>query len=246
MIEQIETSREDLLEFRVSGTVSDSDYKSVLMPALEAAIEAHDRIRLLIRFESDFRDFTMGALLDDARMGLKHWRGFDRVAVATDRTWIARAVKGFSIFLPCPVMTFPLGEVEEARRWLVQSLGSVHQTDLGDGVLHVQLRGKMDSKTFAEEAKDLGAFIEKHPRFRLLLDMRDFDGWQGLAAVGEHLKVVREHHARIERAAIVGDAGWQKMGERLLSNFSKGRTRYFTSAEFQGAEAWLKEEPATS
>ncbi len=47
--------------------------------------------------------------------------------------------------LPGPVQIFDQDEVDEARRWLSGSLGSFHVKDLGDGVLHVQLMGKLDA-----------------------------------------------------------------------------------------------------
>ena len=239
MIEQIETTRADVLEFRVSGTVTDADYSEVLIPALEAAIAAQERIRLLIRFDAKFRDFTLGALFDDARLGLKHWRGFDRVAVVTDSPWLSRAIRGFSVFLPCPVQTFTLAEYDQAKTWLVESLGAIHQTDLGNGVLHVELLGKLDPSIYAEEAEDLNAFIRRNERFRLLLDLRRFDGWQGLGAVAEHLKLVRDHHHLIDKAAIVGDAAWQRLGERVAGHFVRAETRYFPAAEFEAAKLWI-------
>lgn len=239
MIEQIDTGHETILEFRVSGTVADSDYKDVLIPALEAAIADHDRVRLLVRFDSRFKDFTLGALFDDARMGLKHWRGFDRVAVVSDNSWLNRAVKGFSVFLPCPVQTFSLAEYDQARTWLVESLGAIHQEDLGGGVLHLSLLGKLDPSVYAEEVEDLNAFIRRNDRFKLLLDLREFDGWQGLGAVSEHLKVVRDHYDLVDKAAIVGDSTWQRLGERVAARFIKAETKYFPSAEFEAAKAWI-------
>jgi hypothetical protein len=44
-----------------------------------------------------------------------------------------------------------------------------------------------------------------------VLDLREFDGWAGLSALGDHLSLVREHYRVPERIAIVGDKAWQKM-----------------------------------
>ncbi len=199
-------------------------------------------MRLLVVMESGFGDFTLGALWDDARMGLKHWRGFDRVAVVTGSTGVKRTIKAFSVAIPCPVMVFPPDQTEEARRWLSESLGAIHQTDLGDGVLHLALLGKVDAAVYEAEAEDLNAFIRANDRFRLLLDLREFDGWQGLGAVGEHLRMVRDRVALLDKAAIVGDAGWQKMavgvGRRILGK----EAEYFDGDRFDAAVAWLKQD----
>ena len=241
MIEQRDTGHEDLLEFRMSGAVTDEDYKSVLVPAIDKAIEQSDRIRVLIVLESDLKDFTLGAMMDDARMGLKHWRGFDRVAVVTGSAGMRRTIKAFWVFMPCPVKVFAPDEIDEARRWLVESLGAIHQTDLGGGVLHLQLRGQLDGAVYAEETGDLDAFIRRNDRFRLLLDIREFDGWQGLGAIGDHLRLVRDHAGLVDRAAIVGDAGWQRMAAEVGKRVLKGEVQYFPAEQMDAAKAWLAE-----
>ncbi|MGV6850230.1 MAG: STAS/SEC14 domain-containing protein [Marinibacterium sp.] len=240
MIEQIPTTRDDLLEFRIAPPVTDSDYKDVLMPALDAAIEASDKIRLLLHMEAGPGDYTLKAMLDDSRVGLKHWRGFDRIAMVTDNSAMTHMVKAMSVFFPSPVMVFAKGQEEDAKRWLTESLGSIHQIDLGDGVLQVQLLGKLDPATYAEENEDLNAFIRAHDRFRLLLDLREFDGWQGLGGVTEHLKLVRDHAPLLDRVAVLGDAGWQKMAAELGRRILGKDARYFDGDDLEAAIAWLK------
>lgn len=239
MIEKMSMSRGDLLAFRIAETVTQSDYETVLIPALEEAIEEHDRLRLLVRVESDFKEYTLGALFEDAKVGLKHWRGFDRVALVADTKWIIRAVKALSVFMPCPVMVFPLSQQEDARRWLSESLGAIHQTDLGDGVLHVQLLGKLDAAVYEDEEQDLNAFIRANDRFRLLLDLREFDGWQGMGALGEHLSLVREHRSLVDRLAVVGSGKFAKMAKRLAAKFIKAKVKHFDDDELDKAKAWI-------
>lgn len=240
MIEVRTTGQEGSYEVHVTGVVTEKDYTNVLVPELDAAIAEHDRIRVLVIFGADFEDFTMGAMLDDARFGLRHWRGFDRLAVVTDKVWIRRAVRGLGIMMPCPVQVFSVTETEDARRWLSESLGAIHQTDLGDGVLHVQLRGQIDAAVYDAESGDLDAFIRENERFRLLLDLRDFEGWQGLTGVIEHLKLVRGHYRLLERAAIVGNKGWQRLAQRALDTLGGVETRFFSEDQYENAKVWIK------
>ena len=239
MIEKLATSHDNVLELRIAGVVSEEDYKKVLIPALDEAIEAHERIRALIRLESDLKEFTLGAMMQDGKLGLKHWNGFDRVAVVADDSVMTKTIRAFSVMYPCPVMVFPLDDEDGARRWLTESLGAIHQTDLGDDVLHVQLLGKLDAAVYEEEERDLNAFIHNHDRFKLLLDLREFDGWQGLGAVGRHLAVVRDHRDLVDRMAIVGDNGFAKMAKRLSKSFVKAEAKYFDADEFDEAKRWI-------
>ncbi|MDO6721859.1 STAS/SEC14 domain-containing protein [Celeribacter halophilus] len=228
-----------VMEIRMTAPVTDRDYKETLVPAIDKAIAGGDCLRLLAVVEAGFTDFTLGAMLQDTRVGLKHWRGFDRVAVVTDNAALAKSVAAFAVFMPCPVSTFKLRELEEARRWLRESLGSIQQEDLGDGVLHLSLLGKLDTEQYENDIEDLNRFFAEHEDIRLLIDLRKFDGWQGLGALRDHFYLIRGHADRVERAAIVGDAGWQEMAVQIGKRAFDLDAKHFESDEFEKAKSWL-------
>ena len=67
-----------------SGQVTGEDYETILVPAIEKALQKHEKIRLLYQLGPEFRKFTTTALWDDAKVGFHHLTDFDRVAVVTD------------------------------------------------------------------------------------------------------------------------------------------------------------------
>lgn len=236
MIEITELGGPGRYRLHLSGKIRDYDYEEILIPALDRAIEEHDHIRALVVLDDDV-DFSMEALLDDAEFGLRHWHGFERIAVVGGPKWIARTVRGLSVLMPCPVATF--GNEDEARRWLTLSLGAVHQTDLGNGALHVALLGKLDPSAFAGEAEDMNAFIRRNDRFRLLVDLREFDGWQGLGALWQHLGIVRDHYRLLDRVAVVGESRWHRLALSGLGRLSGAEARYFDRDAFDDARTWV-------
>lgn len=239
MIDVEHTGEHGIVEIRMTAPVTDRDYTEALVPAIDAAIAQGDRVRLLAVVEAGFSDFTLGAMLQDARTGLKHWRGFDRVALVTDNSAIKTAAAAFSVFLPCPVARFTMAELEDARRWLRESLGTIQQEEIGDGILHVSLRGKLDGAAYENDLEDINRFMAQHDKVRLLIDLRDFDGWQGLGALRDHFELVRGHAPRVERAAVVGDAGWQEMAVGIGKRAFGLEARHFATGEFDAAKAWL-------
>ncbi|MCB1313381.1 MAG: STAS/SEC14 domain-containing protein [Sedimentitalea sp.] len=239
MIEVTPGRAEASIDVRMTGKLTAKDYEDVLAPALQAALETHDRVKVLVQIGPGFDGFEAGALWSDAKLGLSHWRGFDRVAVVTDVDWIEHTMKIFGFAMPCPVRVFDLDEVDEARRWLGESLGSIHLAEAGGDVLQVQMIGKLDSAAYARAEERLDAFIRDHDSLKLLLDLREFDGWQGLSALGDHFSLVREHYRIPSKVAVVGDAAWQKLAERILSRFVKAETRYFDEDDFADATAWI-------
>lgn len=118
MIEILESPKDDILEVRLSGKVTGEDYDETLTPAIEAASAKHDKIRMLAQIGPGFEGYTLQAAWDDTRLGLTHWNGFERVAVATDVDWIATAVRAVSFAMPCPVKAFDLTDLDSARQWV--------------------------------------------------------------------------------------------------------------------------------
>ncbi|WP_164661146.1 STAS/SEC14 domain-containing protein [Tropicibacter sp. Alg240-R139] len=228
-----------ILEMTASGTITSSDYDKILMPAIEAALIDHDQIRLLIKVGQEFSGFDLSAVWADTKLGLSHWRGFDRIALVTDTGWAQTAAKLASPMMPCPMQTFSLEGIEEARRWLRESLGAIHVIDLGGPCVQVRLLGQVDPSEYAQATGDLDALIDQKQGFRLLVDLTEFDGWQGLSALDAHFHLGRTHAPLLEKAAIVGNKGWQHMAQRIGNQLIKAKIQYFPEEEMDNAKAWL-------
>ena len=228
MIEEIAGLPEGTLGFKISGDVTGHDYDSVLTPAIDKAIEEFDRIRLLAQVGPDFESYSLDAIWDDTKLGLRHWSGFERVAVVTDVGWIKMGVKAMAFMMPCPVQLFAIGELDDAKRWLSESLGSIQIDSEGD-VITARLLGKLDPSAYDGVNEEIDNVMSHAEHVRLVLDLREFDGWSGLSALGDHLSLVREHYRVPERIAIVGDKAWQKMAGKIMAKFVNAKTRLFDS-----------------
>ena len=229
-----------ILEFTLGGKVRGRDYEEVLVPAIEAALERHPRLRMLAVFDESFEGYDLGAAWDDAKLGIRHWNVWERIAVATDTRWLRDTVGAAGFLVSCPIRTFDLDEVDDARRWLRESLGSIHlEFDDDANRLTIRLLGKLEPSAYEGVDEELDGWMAGRTGIRLLLDLREFDGWQGLGALGEHLGVVRNHRRVPERIAVVGDESWQKFGVTVLGNLFPGEVRYFDEDDYAGAEAWL-------
>ena len=238
MIEEIAGLPEGTLGFKISGDVTGRDYDSVLTPAIDKAIERFDRIRLLALVDSGFKGYSLDAIWDDTKLGLRHWNGFERVAVVTDVGWIKTGVKAMAFMMPCPVQLFAIGELDDAKRWLSESLGSIQVDSEGD-VITARLLGRPDPGTYDGVNEEIDNVMSHAEHVRLVMDLREFDGWSGLSALGDHLSLVREHYRVPERIAIVGDKAWQKMAGKIMVRFVNAQTMFFDSGDYDGAVAWV-------
>ncbi|WP_170358655.1 STAS/SEC14 domain-containing protein [Ruegeria arenilitoris] len=228
-----------LIEIELSGEVTSADYTSTLVPAIEAALAEHDAVRLLVIVGPEFKGYDLGAAWEDTKLGLSHWRGFDRAAVVADKGWVQTSVRLAAPLMPCPVQVFELAELEEARRWIRESLGAIHIVDLGGPCVQVSLMGKLDPEEYEKAEADLDSILGDRDAFRLLIDLREFDGWQGLTALAAHFRLARGHVGMLDRAAIVGDKAWQNIAQRVGGHILGTRTQFFPSEEIENAKAWL-------
>jgi hypothetical protein len=108
MIELSSNLPDNVVAIAASGHVSAFDYETVLMPAVEAALNKHGKARLLYVLGSEFTGFTPGAMWEDAKLGIAHFTAWEKIAVVTDVTWIANAASMFRFVMPCPVQVFPI------------------------------------------------------------------------------------------------------------------------------------------
>ncbi|MBP7242893.1 STAS/SEC14 domain-containing protein [Amaricoccus sp.] len=108
---------EDVLGISATGEITARDYAETLRPLIEARLKTRPKLRLLYRIGPEF-DYTAGAVLADARLGLTHWSDFERVAIVTDVDWIARAVRLFTPLIPGEVRVFPDAGIDAAKVWV--------------------------------------------------------------------------------------------------------------------------------
>ncbi len=118
MIELLQDLPDNVVGFVASGHISASDYETVLIPAINATIETHGKVRILYHLDSDFTGFSPGAMWDDMKLGVEHLTAWERVAVVTDVSWVAHATSMFRFVMPCPVQAFALSDLAKAKEWI--------------------------------------------------------------------------------------------------------------------------------
>jgi hypothetical protein len=119
MIAQLEEFPPGLLAFVGKGRITGRDYRDVLVPAVEEALQQSEKLRLYYRLDSDFAGFEPDAMWQDFKVGVEHLTRWERVAVVTDVGWITQAVNAFRFLMPARVKTFALSEADTARDWIV-------------------------------------------------------------------------------------------------------------------------------
>lgn len=101
------------------GQITRNDYEQVLIPRARQALALHDKVRIYYELDADFAGIELGAVWDDAKLGLAHRSRWERVAVVTDVPWIHHSLSVFSFLFPGEMRGFALTEAAKARDWLL-------------------------------------------------------------------------------------------------------------------------------
>jgi hypothetical protein len=121
MIERLDDMPAGTLGFRVGGEIKREDYADVLVPDLQAVLDAGDPLLTLYVIEGlDKIDPT--ALWADAKLGfdlgVRHHDRWKRSAIVTDQDWIANATRLFAWMIPGEARVFAVAELEAAKTWV--------------------------------------------------------------------------------------------------------------------------------
>lgn len=103
------------------GQVTKADYQDIIRPELERAFAHGEKLRFMYVLGNGFTGFEFGAMMDDAKLGLKHLGDFERIAVVCDVKWVEQVVRLINLITPCPVKVFHLNEEDIACQWLQSS-----------------------------------------------------------------------------------------------------------------------------
>jgi SpoIIAA-like len=100
------------------GHVTREDYEKVLIPGVNEALAGHDKVRIYYEIGPSFSGFDVGAVWEDAKVGLEHLARYERMALVTDVPWIRLAVGAFRFLMPGRLRVFGTSQANEARTWI--------------------------------------------------------------------------------------------------------------------------------
>ena len=115
MIKELDGLPAGVLGFEATGTLGAEDYRDVVLPVLERA-SASGEVRFVVVIP-EFRGMSGGALWQDLKMGVEHFRAWKKIALVTDIEWMNYMTTLFGWMTPGEVRHFPIAERDQAIAW---------------------------------------------------------------------------------------------------------------------------------
>lgn len=117
MFRKIYDSDPATVSFITTGTLTDFDCQTQLMPEVNSAIERSGHINLLWKMEG-FEGWELMALWDELRLALKTRDAIDRIALVGEQQWQQRLPRLLEPLTHAEVRFFDADHFEDARRWV--------------------------------------------------------------------------------------------------------------------------------
>lgn len=109
-----------VLVVRASGTLTREDYDRFL-PEIERLVRLHGKVRILFDMH-DFHGWTAGALWQDIKFDLQHFRDIERLALVGEKAWEHGMAVFCRPFTTAKIRYFDRSEAEQAAAWIETDL----------------------------------------------------------------------------------------------------------------------------
>ena len=106
----------NLLEVQLSGKLTKESYQE-LVPVVDEQIQQHGKLRILVVL-NDFHGWTVGAMWEDMKFDLKHWKDIERLAIVGESSWEKGMATFCKPFTAAKIKYFEHSQVDEAREWV--------------------------------------------------------------------------------------------------------------------------------
>lgn len=116
MIEKIKGLPRNMVGFRTEGEVVKEDFDFVTKE-VESLVDRTDKLNYLLFLDNSPSDFTLGAWMQDAILGIKNLTKWNRAAIVTDSETVMNFTSVFSKLMPGEFKGFSKNEYQLAIDW---------------------------------------------------------------------------------------------------------------------------------
>lgn len=119
MIELLPGMPTGVVGIRVSGRLSGEDLRA-FTPSVQELYRSND-VRIVEVIAPDYEGFGPGGLTEDVKIGLgfllHDHSALKRIAVVSDKAWVAHTLHALAWLIPGELKIFGLGELDLAAQW---------------------------------------------------------------------------------------------------------------------------------
>lgn len=127
MIQELKDTPNTMVGFRAIGEITKEDFDKVVLPAVAELVKRIDKLNYLLILDTPIKEFTFGAWMSDAMLGLNNMTKWNRVAIISDSSAIQSFTDIFSKIMPGEFRGYEPSQLKEAINWVGEQNGIVEK-----------------------------------------------------------------------------------------------------------------------
>ncbi len=118
MVQQINGLQANVVGFEFTSDVTKEDYDNVVLPAIQKLVAQYDELNVIFLIHTDIENFTAGAWMQDAYLGLKNITKWRRMALISDSAFVHTTTPVLSLMVPGEFKAYKESEKDAAIAWV--------------------------------------------------------------------------------------------------------------------------------
>jgi len=110
------SAADGMLEIRATGKLT-KEFYTAFVPVVDEQIKQYGKLRILFVMH-DFQGWTCGAMWEDCKFDLHHWRDIERLAIVGESKWEEGMATFCKPFTRATIKYFDHAQLEAARAWV--------------------------------------------------------------------------------------------------------------------------------
>jgi len=118
MIRHLNNLPATMVGFVATDEVTKEDFEAVVLPAVQELVDRTGILNYLLVLNTEIKNFTLGAWMKDALLGISHISKWNRVAIVSESEGIKTFTDLFSKVVPGEFRGYDSSELQEAINWV--------------------------------------------------------------------------------------------------------------------------------
>lgn len=118
MITQIQNLPPNMVGFKASYEVTQTDFTEDVMPKVKELVAKTDTLNYMLVLDTSVKNFIAGAWFKDAVMGVKHLTKWHRAAIVSDIHVLKIVTDVFSVLMPGEFKVFEHKDLQISIDWV--------------------------------------------------------------------------------------------------------------------------------
>ena len=106
-----------MVGFRAVGEVTKDDFDQIVLPGVNEIVEKTGQLNYLLVIDTSLENFTAGAWIKDAILGIQNLTKWHRTAIVSDSVAIKKFTDFFSVLIPGEFKGFAHESLQDAIDW---------------------------------------------------------------------------------------------------------------------------------